>query len=516
MTDQGIGSWPYRRARIRPSGVALQQGDRALTYAALAERVDRLAGALAARGVRRGDRVAYLGWNDTAAFEVFFAAGRLGALFIPLNARLAAPEISCLLDDAEPAALFYGTEHQEVAGRTAARVGLVAGPQEHEALITDGGLGGPPPPGACVSLDDDAVILYTSGTTGRPKGVVLTHGNLLFNTMNQLAQVDVLSTDTALCVAPVFHATGLGQVSLPTLFKGGTVVVAPRFEASAVLAAIEELGIASFSGVPTMLRMLSDHPDFVGTELSSLRYVIYGGSPVEERVALAWHRRGVPLLQGYGMTEASPGVTLAIPAGADERPLSAGLPHFFTDVTLRPLSTDGERSPDGAGELLVRGPNVFRGYWRRPADTSAALKDGWFRSGDVVRMDEDGWAYIVDRVKDVIISGGENIYPAEVESCINTLDGVRESAVVGVPDGTWGEVGLAYVVRSAPCTVTEDAILNDLRGRIAAFKIPKRVRIVDRLPRTAIGKIMRSELKNPATEPSTDGQGASGPEHGSA
>lgn len=218
--------------------------------------------------------------------------------------------------------------------------------------------------------DDDAVILYTSGTTGRPKGAVLTHGNLTFNTMNQLAHADVLGTDTAFCIAPLFHATGLGQVSLPTFFKDGCVVTVAAFDPAAVLAAIASLRIASFSAVPTMLQMLCDHPEFAGTDLSSLRYIIYGGSKAAERVAIAWQQRGIVLLQGYGMTEASPGVFMAVPDGARERPTSIGHPHFFTDVTI--ASAPAQPGRELSGELLVRGLNVFRGYWNRPADTSAA------------------------------------------------------------------------------------------------------------------------------------------------
>jgi fatty-acyl-CoA synthase len=247
-----------------------------------------------------------------------------------------------------------------------------------------------------VDLADDAVILYTSGTTGTPKGAVLSHANLTFNTMNQLAHADVLGTDTALCMAPLFHATGLGQVSLPTLFKGGTVVVATKFDPAAILATIAGQRITSFSAVPTMLQLLGDHPDFTGTDLSSLRYVIYGGSAVAERVAVAWQRRGVPVLQGYGMTEASPGVYLAVAEGAADRPVSIGFPHFFTDVKLAAPGDGGQaEGPAGAGgqgELLVRGLNVSRGYWQRPAETAAAFHGGWFHSGDVLRVAGDGVA----------------------------------------------------------------------------------------------------------------------------
>ena len=395
MGDFGIGSWPARRARISPAATALRQGDRALTYRELAAKVDAVAGGLARRGVRAGDRVAYLGPNDVNTFVAFFASGRLGALFVPLNTRLTEPELAVLVEDCAPAVFIRGADDL---------------PPDDE-----------PPAPVDVGLDDPALLLYTSGTTGVSKGAVLTHGNLTWNTMNQLAHADILSTDVALCTAPLFHVTGLGQVSLPTLFKGGTVVVAPRFEPGWMLGAIAELGITGFSAVPTMLQMLCDHPDWPAADLRSLRFVIYGGSSVQERVARAWLDRGVEVMQGYGMTEAAPGVVLATPEGALDRPVSAGPPHFFTDVAL--LDVDGTVSTGpGVGELLVHGPNVFAGYWNRPEETAASFLPGrWFRSGDVVRIEDDGWTTVVDRVKDMIISGGENIYPAEVEAVINQL-----------------------------------------------------------------------------------------------
>ncbi|MGH8961426.1 MAG: acyl-CoA synthetase [Jatrophihabitantaceae bacterium] len=508
MLDVGIGSWPSRRARIDPHRPALRQGERTLTYRELADRVDRLARAFASLGVGPGDRVAHLGANDIATFETFFAAGRLGAIFVPMNTRLAAAELGYLVQDSAPTVVVYRADHATTvdelrSGVTTARAWIAV--HRLDELIA--GAPDEPTAGADVTLDHDAVILYTSGTTGRPKGAVLTHGNLTFNTMNQLAHADVLGQDTALCISPLFHATGLGQVSLPTLFKGGCVVVLPRFDAGVVLATIARLGIASFSAVPTMLQLLCDHGDFGGTDLRSLRYVIYGGSMVAERVAVAWQRRGVPILQGYGMTEASPGVYLAPADGAVQRPVSVGVPHFFTDVRLRPVDDGGDAS---AGELLVRGPNVFRGYWQRPADTELALAGGWFHSGDVVRVDDDGWAYVVDRIKDLIISGGENIYPAEVEAALNELDGVLDSAVVAVPDKRWGEVGMAFIVASGTHGWTAETLRSALAGRLAAFKIPRHVRVVDDLPRTATGKVRKQDLRaTAASPPSPDQEGSS-------
>ena len=503
MADYGVGSWPARRARIDPGKTALSQGTRGLTYAELADRVARLSGALAGCGVRRGDRVAYLGVNDIATFETLFAAGRLGAVFVPLSTRLTAAELSVLLDDAAPVVLVHGPDQADVVSAAGpARHGVEVivpladpGPRGYPALLA----GAARPrgdwlsvDGAGVSLDDDAVILYTSGTTGRPKGAVLTHGNLTFNMINQLAHADVCSTDVALCAAPLFHAAGLGQVSLPVFFKGGSVVVAPRFDPGWMLAEISRRKVTSFSAVPTMLQMLCDHPDFTGTDLSSLRYVIYGGSMVTERVAVAWQRRGVQILQGYGMTEAAPGVCLATPAGARDKPVSMGVPHFFTDIKIAPV--DERQTPD-VGELLVRGLNVYRGYWNRPGETAAALAGGWFRSGDLVRTDSDGWGYVVDRLKDMYITGGENVYPAEVEAAISKLPGVAGCAVIGIPDQQWGEAGQAYVLTTGQPAWTGDGLRQALREHLAAFKIPKHVRFVDDLPRTASGKVRKQDLR---------------------
>ncbi len=538
--DYGLGSWPARRARINPHGMALRQtgaggaagpdggrpDPRGVTYAELADRVERLSRALADLGVGRGDRVAYLGLNDIATFEVFFATARLGGIFVPLNTRLTAPEIDVLLADARPLVLVHGPEAAPVvAAADPAAHGVTAvvpvggrGAGSYPALVEAGGPavgagGGYRAARSAVALSDDAVILYTSGTTGRPKGAVLTHANLTFNTMNQLAHVDILSSDLALCMCPLFHATGLGQVSLPTLFKGGTVVVVPKFDPGLVLSTVAALRVASFSAVPTMLAMLCDHPDFAGADLSSLRYAIYGGSMVAERVAVAWRRRGVAILQGYGMTEASPGIYLAPPDGAAERPLSVGVPHFFTDVTLTPAGKPGaverqpgsppgdgtrpgstEPTPGTSGELLVRGLNVFAGYWNRPADTESAFTAGWFRSGDIVRIADDGWAYVIDRLKDMIISGGENVYPAEVEAAINALPGIVDSAVVAILDERWGEAGSAFVI-AAPNEWTEDSLRAALRDRLAPFKIPRDVRFVPDLPRTATGKVRKQTLR---------------------
>jgi fatty-acyl-CoA synthase len=489
--NPGVGSWPARRARISPHRTALVQADRTLTYASLAHRVDRLAAVLAGLGVRRGDRVAYLGVNDISVFETLFATALCGAIFVPLNYRLSGAEIGYMLADSGASLLVHSPDADELVAS--------AGPLPPVLRTADFDLPSVLEPFATeVSLDDPCVLLYTSGTTGKPKAAVLTHGNLTWNTVNQLAHFDVLSTDRALCIAPLFHCVGLGQITLPTLFKGGSVEPVARFDPGAILARIASAQITSFSAVPTMLQMMCQDPAWDTTDLSSLTCVLYGGSPVQERVARAWLDRGVRLLQGYGMTEASPGVSMGTHDGTPDHPVSAGVPHFFTDVAA--LGLDDRVTPLGAepAELLVRGPNVFAGYWNRPQETRAGFVGSeWFRTGDVVRAD-DGWLHVVDRVKDLFISGGENVYPAEVEAVVVQLDEVESCAVVGVADERWGEVGVGYVVVRGE--LDESALRAHLEANLARYKVPKHLVFVDALPRNATGKVRRVELRARAAE----------------
>jgi fatty-acyl-CoA synthase len=504
MIDHGIGSWPHRRARMEPHAIALVQDERRLDYAGLAERTNALAAALAELGVGKGDRVAYLGPNDIATFETLFATTHLGAIFVALNTRLAAPEIAFMLDDSAPTVFVIAPESEHIGidaiTQATARPHVLplrvdAGTSMYERAISEHARR--TPPRTPVNLDDPALILYTSGTTGRPKGAVLTHGNITWNTLAQFAHFSLSRDDVNLCSAPLFHALGLGQITLPTLYAGGTVVVIPKFEPRDFLATIEREKATAFPLAPTMLQMLCELPDWDDADTSSLRVVAFGGSPVLERVATAWLARGIQVLQGYGMTEAAPGVLMALTHGAHAHPLSAGVPHFFTDVAL----LTGERNiveGPGQGELLVKGPNVFSGYWHRPEATRQAFIDGWFRTGDIVRIDDDGWAHIVDRVNDMIISGGENIYPAEVEAAITQLDSVGDCAVLAVPDEQWGEVGLAFIVLRRGHAPDEQAIRAHLEANLARYKIPKYFVYREDLPRNATGKIQRLKLREDA------------------
>jgi fatty-acyl-CoA synthase len=493
MRNEGIGSWPARRARKTPHRTALIHSGRRPTYADLHRRTTRLAHALREAGVRRGDRVAYLGPNHPSFLETMFAVGALGAVFVPLNTRLAAPEIAHQLADSAATALIHAASLYDATDSPAApvRLRVEVGPDYEELLAAapDEPIDEP------VTLDDPCIIMYTSGTTGRPKGAMLTHGNLTWNAVNLLIDQDLAADETALVVAPLFHTAGLNMLTLPVLLKGGTCVLVEAFDPGGTLDFIEEHGITFMFGVPAMYDQMARHPRWPDADLSSLRTLTCGGAPVPPSLIAAYQERGLTFQQGYGMTEASPGTLFLDAEHAVSKAGSAGVPHFFTDVRLvRPDLTPADIGEPG--EVMVSGPNVIPGYWGLPQETAAAFSDGWFRSGDLARADEDGYVYVVDRVKDMIISGGENIYPAEVENALLAHPDIVECAVIGLPDEKWGEVPRAVVVVREGARLGPDEVLASLAGRIAKYKIPKSVVVADELPRTASGKLLKPRIRS--------------------
>lgn len=495
MRNEGLGSWPARRARKTPHRTALIHGGTSLTYAQLYDRTTRLAHALRSRGIRRGDRIAYLGPNHPSYLETLFAAGTLGAVFVPLNTRLAGPEIAFQLADSGAKALVYGPSHAGLVaglpGDTDVRAYVEVGAEYEEAVA-----GAPVEPvDEPVAPDDTCIIMYTSGTTGRPKGAMLTHANLTWNAVNVLIDHDLIADERALVSAPLFHTAGLNMLTLPVLLKGGTCVLVEAFDPNATFDLIEEHRITFMFGVPTMFEQVARHPRWPDADLSSLRLLTCGGSPVSTPLIAAYQERGLTFLQGYGMTEASPGTLFLDAEHAVSKAGSAGVPHFFSDVrVVRPDLTPVDVGE--TGEVVVRGPHVMPGYWGLPEESAASFADGWFRSGDAARVDEDGYVHIVDRIKDMIISGGENIYPAEIEDLLLAHPGIVECAVIGVPDEKWGEVPRAVVVPREGVRVDPDEVLASLAGRLAKYKIPKSVVLADELPRTASGKLLKSRVRN--------------------
>ncbi|MGW6137915.1 acyl-CoA synthetase [Streptomyces sp. NPDC055140] len=489
MRNEGLGSWPARRARKTPHRTALIHGTTTVSYAALHERTTRLAHALRALGVRRGDRVACLGPNHPSFLETLFATGLLGAVFVPLNTRLAEPELAFQIRDSGATVLLHAAARGgDLPGvRTAVEAD---GPAYEELLAAAPVL----PIDEQVGPDDVCIIMYTSGTTGRPKGAMLTHGNLTWNAVNVLVDQDLIADEIALVAAPLFHTAGLNMLTLPVLLKGGSCVLVGSFDAAATLELVERHRVTFMFGVPTMFDQLTRQPNWPGADLSSLRMLSCGGSPVPTPLIAAYQERGLTFLQGYGMTEAAPGTLFLDAEHAVSKAGTAGVPHFFSDVRVaRPDLAPVE--PGETGEVLVRGPHVMPGYWGLPGESAAAFADGWFRTGDAARIDADGYVTIVDRFKDMIISGGENIYPAEVEDALLAHADIAECAVIGVPDEKWGQVGRAVLVAREGRAPDPDEVLASLSGRLAPYKIPKSAVVVGALPRTASGKLVKADVR---------------------
>jgi len=501
MLNEGLGSWPARRARMTPHRTAIKHDGATISYVQLQDRVNRAANALLDLGVGPGDRVAYLGPNHPAFLESLFATGAVGAIFVPLNTRLAPAELSYMLTDSGASVLVWAPELAEtvaalgelptVLHRIALDANQAARDSSYEELL---GLASAAPVDVRVGLDDVCMIMYTSGTTGSPKGAMLTHGNLTWNCYNLLIDLDLTTNEVALISAPMFHTAALNHTALPVFLKGGTNVLVSKFSPENSFDLITEHGITLIFGVPAMFRQISVSPRWPEADLSSLRILHCGGSPVPEILIRRYQERGLTFVQGYGMTEASPGTLMLRPQESVRKIGSAGTPHFFTDA--RVVRTDlAATAPGETGEIVVAGPNVMKGYWQRPDDTEAALAGGWLHTGDAAKVDDEGFVYIVDRIKDMIISGGENIYPAEIEKVLHEHPAVQDCAVVGVPDEKWGEVGRAVIVLRAGADTDPQDILHFLDGKVAKYKIPKSVVTVDALAHNASGKMRRNEIK---------------------
>ncbi|WP_432906636.1 acyl-CoA synthetase [Micromonospora matsumotoense] len=503
MHQHGIGAWVARRRLRSPDKIALIHGAGAtVTYAQFADAVDRVSAVLREHGVGAGDTVAYLGENSPEFLQVMFGAAQVGAVFVPVNTRLAPPEVGYVLADCAARVLIHDPDFA-----TPVATALPAARPPHVVVTGEGTPDRPGlahltrtvEPGCTGQVDigpqDPAAIVYTSGTTGRAKGAVLTHGNLTWVALNCVVDYDVVSTDVALMISPLFHVASLGMGALPVILKGATMVVEKGFEPGRALAQIARHRVTMLSGVPTTYQLMADHPDWPSTDLSTLAKLTCGGSAVPARILHAYEERGLSFSQGYGMTEAAPGATALPPAMTRAKQGSVGLPHFFTDVRI--TDPAGVVLPAGEiGQIEVAGPNVFPGYHGLPAATAEAFTaDGWFRSGDLGHLDADGYLYVSGRLKDMIISGGENIYPAELELLLGEIDGVVSAAVIGVPDDRWGEVPWAIVTVREGAAVDTDAVRAHLDGRIARYKLPKNVVIVDELPRTASGKVRKAELR---------------------
>jgi fatty-acyl-CoA synthase len=466
--------------------------NRRWTYGELFIASCRLSRLLSARGVHRGDRVAVLAGNDVSFVPLFFATARLGAVLVPVNFRLAPREIDHVLEDAAPTLFLVSKAFEATAAHLAtSNASIPRLPfDELETLAMDQDAA-PTPFDA--RFEDPCMILYTSGTTGAPKGAVITHQMVFWNSVSTSLGLDLTSADVTVSFLPFFHTSGWHVLNTPFLHRGATIVFLDKFEPARVLESCERHRVTVLFGVPTTMDTLARAPTFASTNLTSVRFAIVGGEPMSMELIRTWQARGVAIRQGFGMTEVGPNC-FSLDARESERKIgSIGRANFYVDAKV--VRSDGtECAVDEVGELLLRGPAVTPGYWRNEKATAEAIRDGWFHTGDLLRRDSEGFFFVAGRMKDMFISGGENVYPVEIERVLSTHPKLREVAVVGVPDPKWGEVGRAFVAPVAGQTVTEAEVLSFLEGKLARYKLPKSVVVRAELPKSDSGKILKRAL----------------------
>jgi fatty-acyl-CoA synthase len=493
--DPVVGEWLDRHLQHAADRLAVIGADRELTYADLETDAAALARGLVAHGAAPGDVVAVLSENLADVVVLLFACAKAACLLAPLNWRLTPDELRPYIELIDPRLLLASDAHMPLA---AASVAHAAGPlplaETIERLGSETAAGLP-----AVQPDDGLMLVATSGSTGRPKAAVLTHGNFLGTNRALDGVVPIGSDDVVLQFMPQFHVGGWNVQPMQAWMNGATVVLEPTFDAGHVLGEIERRGVTTLACVPTSLLLLAEHPRFASTDLTGLRDVVVGGAAASEQVVEQWMGRGVAVQQGYGLTEAGPNV-LCLPARfARDRPRAVGWPYPSVEVALADVDTGAIVDGASSGEVLVRGPGVFPGYWKDPGATAEALDGGWLHTGDVASRDGDGCYTIVGRKKEMFVSGGENVFPIEVERAISTYPGVAGVAVVGIADRQWGEVGIAFVEQLPGSCVDVGGLEEHCRSRLAGYKVPARFVILDALPRTSLDKADKVALRRMAS-----------------
>ena len=499
MTEAGgagnIGSWLTGNAERLPGRTALRFEDgRNWTYQELDEWADAIAVMLrAGHGVARGDRVAFLGFNHPAMVALLFACARLGAILVPMNWRLTANELAYIVADCEPKVLFFDAVHEEIAELA---VSAVDGCFLQSIQSLDGVNAKPESTQSGGSLSDPVLIIYTSGTTGRPKGAVLTQQALLINAHNSVDLHRMTSDDRVLVVLPLFHVGGLNISLTPALFAGASVELHSRFDPAMTLAAIENFKPQILVLVPATMMAVMNLPDWLTADTFSLRVLTTGSMVVPAKLIAAYEDKGISVVQVYGSTETCPIAAYTQPGEGRTNPHSTGKAAAHCEMRI----VDGAGEPYGeaniAGEIEIRGANVMQCYWQQPDETEEAFNGDWHRTGDIGHVDEAGNLYFHERLKHVIVSGGENIYPAEIERVIAAMHGVAEVAVCGIADEQWGEVPAAgIVVADGAAAITEDDVRQVLDAELARFKHPKKLSFLSELPRNAMGKVVHEELR---------------------
>jgi len=494
------------RARLTPDREALYEVHTGIryTYADLNTRANRTANFLREQcGVQKGDRVSILAHNSVAYVDLLYGVGKIGAILAPLNWRLTARELTYIVNDCQPKVLIVGPEFVPVLEemRGSLSVGFlvslegaeIAGARNYEALLEQAS--GAEPLQPALSEEDACCLLYTSGTTGRPKGAILPHRQVFWNAINTVISWGLSERDVSPVLTPMFHSGGLFVFLTPLFYAGGRIVLARTFDPDASLSLIVEERCTVILGVPTLFQVWMNSPKFAGADFSQVHFFISGGAPCSPALVKAWHlAKGLALRQGYGLTEVGVNCFSMTAEDALHKIGSVGKPIFHSRMRL--VDTDGRDVSTGeTGELLIAGDHVCAGYWQRPEATAEALKDGWFHTGDMARQDAEGHFYIAGRYKDMLISGGENVYAAEVEAVFREHAAVQDAALIGLPDEKWGEVGLMIVALKPGQQASAAELLAHCQGRLARYKVPKRVKFVESLPYSPYGKVIKAELR---------------------
>ena len=499
-----LSDWIKCHADATPGKPAILFEGREISYARLARRIERCARVLVdGLGINPGDRVAYLGQNSPEQIALLFACARTGAILLPLNWRLAAPEHVQLLQHAQPQAMFVDglfTAHVNGVREQLDAITLVSYAEEGEGWnsfneLEDARRGQPvvvEPAG--LSEDDGLLLCYTSGTTGVPKGALLSKRALTWNAANSVDMHAMTAADMVLTVLPMFHVGGLNIQTIPALFAGATVVLLRQFDVDHFYQAIDEHPVTLTLIVPTIMHLLMADTRWDKGKPASLRIISIGSTVVPESMVSKVCDWGVPLVQVYGSTETCPIAAYTPPEDAARKPASTGKIAKHCEIRIVD-KTGAELAPGESGEILVRGPNVMTGYWHDEASTREVFSGRWLHTGDIGHFDEEGFLFVDGRLKDMIISGGENIYPALIENLLSECDDIEEVAVVGQPDDHWGEVAVAVVVVKQGSTVNAERIINFCSGRISRFSCPREVIKVDRLPRNAMGKVLKEDVR---------------------
>ncbi|MGI8738138.1 MAG: acyl-CoA synthetase [Gammaproteobacteria bacterium] len=498
-----VYDWVAKHALFTPDKVALVETDsgRRFTYREFNEWANRAANAFEALGLRPGDRIAIIAPSSVEILFTLIAATKLGAIFVPLNHKLPAADLVPIIEDCAPTLLVYADEFAatvaalrsdlKFSGIIKLRGSLAEDELDWENLLTEqSSTRGKPIP---VDQHAPQMLLYTSGTTGKPKGVVLPHRMQFFNAIN-FATRDLNGNDRVLVHTPMFYTGGLNVYTTPAILLGATVVIMRQWNPDEVLKIIEQEKITAFFAVPTQYLMMADSKLFETADLSSLRWIISGGAPCPLPLIKRLTARGLLLKQGFGLTEVGVNCFCLDAHDAERKIGSIGHPNFAMEARI--VDEHGnDVAPDVAGELILRTPSMCDGYWNNPQLSKQSIRDGWFHTGDIARFDAEGYCYVVDRMKDMYISGGENVYPAEVEAVLIRHAGIAEVAVVGVPHEKWGEVGAAAIVIKAGQQATEDEILAHCRQHLAKYKIPRSIHFLESLPRTVSQKVQKRALK---------------------